>query len=74
MNSGKRSSSAAPLTSATAVSTPLAAGAGRPARRAASRARSLLPAIANTSAGGPTNVIPAATHWRASSGFSDMNP
>ena len=47
---------------------------GAPASRAAAIARALLPVSSSTSAEGPTNVIPASTHARANSGFSDMNP
>ena len=47
---------------------------GSPASRAAAIARALLPVSSSTSALGPTNVMPAAAHAAARSGFSDKNP
>ena len=47
---------------------------GRPAARAAAMARDLFPVSSSTPAPGPTNVMPAAAHAAARSGFSDKNP
>ena len=47
---------------------------GTPASRATSLARSLSPISSTAAAGGPTNAIPAASHARASAGFSDRKP
>ena len=47
---------------------------GSPAARAAAIARDLLPVSSSTSAPGPTNVMPAAAHAAARSGFSERNP
>ena len=47
---------------------------GMPASLAAASARTLLPANCKTSAGGPMNVIPAASQARARSGFSLRKP
>ena len=47
---------------------------GMPAARAASSARTLLPASSSTSAGGPMKVMPAAAQARARSGFSLRKP
>ena len=47
---------------------------GRPAARAASMARALLPVSSSTCAPGPTNVIPASAQAAARSGFCDRKP
>ena len=47
---------------------------GSPAARAAAIARDLLPVSSSTSALGPMNLMPAAAHAAASSGFSDRKP
>ncbi len=47
---------------------------GNPAARAAAIARDLLPVSSRISALGPTNVMPAAAHAAARSGFSDRKP
>ena len=50
------------------------ASTGNPAALAAAMARALFPVSSNTSADGPTNVMPSATHAAASSGFSERKP
>ncbi|SIN12908.1 Uncharacterised protein [Mycobacteroides abscessus subsp. abscessus] len=50
------------------------ANTGSPASRAAAMARALLPVNSRTSAGGPTNVMPASAQAAARSGFSDRKP
>ena len=47
---------------------------GTPAAIACSFAVTLLPALRSTRAGGPMNVMPAASHASASSGFSERKP
>ena len=47
---------------------------GTPAARAASTARTLLPAISSTRGGGPMKVMPASAQALARSGFSDRKP
>ncbi len=47
---------------------------GTPAAAARSRALTLSPATASTSAGGPTKVIPFSRARAASRGFSEMKP
>ena len=47
---------------------------GSPAATAWFRAASLSPAASSTSALGPMNTMPAASHARASRGFSDRKP
>jgi hypothetical protein len=47
---------------------------GSPAATAWFRAASLSPAALSTSALGPMNTMPAASHARASRGFSDRKP
>ena len=56
------------LTGAMFVST------GTPAAAAAATALALLPVSRRISAGGPTNVMPAATQASARPGFSERNP
>ena len=69
-----------PISSAPATSSSRSAdggvdlSVGMPAARAASSARTLLPASSSTSAGGPMKVMPAAAQARASSGFSLRKP
>jgi hypothetical protein len=73
-NSGNCIDSAAATSSATDADGGDDASTGRPASRAASTARALLPVSLSTSASGPMNVIPASAQAAARFGFSDRNP
>ncbi len=73
-NNGNDMSAAAATSSSTDADGSEDASTGSPAARAAAIARALLPVNSNTSADGPTNVMPASTHAEASSGFSDRKP
>ena len=67
-------SSAARTSSSTSAEGSDEPSTGRPAARAAATARALLPVSSRISALGPTNVMPASSQARASSGFSDRKP
>ncbi|CAM5646649.1 hypothetical protein SANTM175S_00451 [Streptomyces antimycoticus] len=73
-NTGKPSSSAARTSSSTSVDGSEEPSTGTPAARAAATARALFPVSSRICALGPTNVIPASSHARARSGFSDRKP
>ncbi|CAM5442987.1 hypothetical protein SGRIM128S_09672 [Streptomyces griseomycini] len=73
-NTGKPMSSAARTSSSTSVEGAEEPRTGTPASRAAATARALFPVSSRMPAFGPTNVMPASSHARASSGFSDRNP
>src|SRR5918997_1752349 len=70
-NTGKPTSSAAATSSSMSVEGGDDSSTGTPASRAAATARDLLPVSSSTRAGGPTKVIPARSHARASVGFPD---
>ena len=73
-NSGNSIVAAAAISSSTDADGADESSTGNPAARAAAIARDLLPVSSSTSALGPTNVMPAAAHAAASSGFSDRKP
>ena len=63
-----------PPASAPVAATNPPGSTGSPAATAWFRAASLSPAALSTSALGPMNTMPAASHARASRGFSDRKP
>ena len=67
-------SSAAATSASTSVEGALELSTATPASRAAAIARALFPVRCSTSAGGPTNVMPASAHACARSGFSERKP
>ena len=73
-NNGKSISAAAATNSSTDDDGSDEFSTGSPAARAAAIARDLLPVSSRISALGPMNVMSAAAHAAASSGFSERNP
>ncbi len=73
-NSGKPSCSPAVSSSSGSADGAVELSTGMPASLAAATARALLPVSSRISVDGPTNVMPASSHARASSGFSDRKP
>ncbi|SKF63481.1 Uncharacterised protein [Mycobacteroides abscessus subsp. abscessus] len=71
---GKPISSAAATSSSTSWDGAEEFSVGSPARRAASMARTLFPAISSTAAGGPTKIRSLSAQAWARSGFSDRKP
>ena len=73
-NTGKPISSAPATSASKSAEGGVDWSVGIPADRAASSARTLLPASSSTSAGGPMKVMPADAQARARSGFSLRKP